>query len=57
LKKWSEKKKKKKQRGLRTYWEFVGRGWRRREVDVEGHGTAQCGTEMLVPLVVTSKHL
>ena len=49
--------KKKKQRGLRTYWEFVGRGWRRREVDVEGHGTAQCGTEMLVPLVVTSKHL
>ena len=29
----------------------------RREVDVEGHGTAQSGAEMLVPLVVPSKHL
>ena len=42
---------------MRTYREFVGRGRRRREVDMEGHGAAERGAEMLVPLVVPSKHL
>jgi hypothetical protein len=42
---------------IRTYREFVGRGRRRREVDMEGHGAAKRGAEMFVPLVVPSKHL
>lgn len=41
----------------KTYREFVGRGRGRREIDVEGHGAAQCRAEMLVPLVVPIKHL
>lgn len=43
----------------RTYRESVGRRsrGRRREIDVEGHGAAESRTEMLVPLVVPSKHL
>lgn len=47
---------KKQKKRARTYGKFVGRG-RRREVDVEGHGAAQHGAEMLVPLVVPFKHL
>lgn len=46
-----------KKKRARTYGKFVGRGRRRREVDVEGHGAAQRGAEMLVPLVVPFKHL
>lgn len=40
-----------------TYREFVGRGRRRREEDVEGHGATQCGTVVFVSLVVSTKHL
>ena len=53
MRKW----RKNKRRRLRTYREFGRRGRRRREVDVEGHGAAQSGAEMLVPLIVPSKHL
>ena len=54
MRKW---RKNKRIRRLRTYREFGRRGRRRREVDVEGHGAAQSGAEMLVPLIVPSKHL
>lgn len=40
-----------------THWEFVRGRRRRREVDVEVHGAAQSGAEMLEPLVVPSEHL
>jgi hypothetical protein len=40
-----------------TYWEFVGRGRGWREIDVESHGATQCRAEMLVSLVVSTKHL
>lgn len=35
----------------------MGRARRRREKDVEGHGATKSWAEMVVPLVVASKHL
>jgi len=47
--------KNKKMEGIeKTYRKFLIKG--RREVNVESHGTTQCGTEVLVSLVVPSKH-
>jgi len=42
---------------VRDYWEFLGRGRRRGEINGKGHGAAEGGAEMLVSLVVAFEHL
>lgn len=59
IKKWEMGiiKKREKKKAEKIYREFVRRGSGRREIDVESHRAAQCWAEMLVSLVVSSKHL